>query len=104
MFWIPWNFAFAQLLPADCPLVSAVQPHHGLDAWLLGQEPRKAPLIVDLRADPFETAPLESSYYDDWLVRHMYVVMPLMEIVATHMETFKAFPPRQESGSFTPKQ
>jgi hypothetical protein len=34
----------------------------------------------------------------------MYVVMPLIEIVATHMETFKAFPPRQESGSFTPKQ
>ncbi len=82
----------------------STQPHHGLDAWLLGQEPRKAPLIVDLRADPFETAPLESSYYDDWLVRHMYVVMPLMEIVGTHMETFKAFPPRQESGSFTPKQ
>jgi len=82
----------------------STQPHHGLDAWLLGQEPRKAPLIVDLRADPFETAPLESSYYNDWLVRHMYVVMPLMEIVATHMETFKAFPPRQESGSFTPKQ
>jgi arylsulfatase len=82
----------------------STQPHHGLDAWLLGQEPRKAPLIVDLRADPFETAPLESSYYDDWLVRHMYVVMPLMEIVGKHMDTFEAFPPRQESGSFTPKQ
>jgi arylsulfatase len=82
----------------------STQPHHGMDAWLLGQEPRKAPMIIDLRADPFESAPLESSYYDDWLVRHMYLITPLIEIVGRHMETFKAFPPRQASGSFTPKQ
>ncbi|MEE4108809.1 MAG: arylsulfatase [Halieaceae bacterium] len=82
----------------------STQTHHGIDAWLLGQQPRKAPLIVDLRADPFESAPEESSYYDDWLVRHMYVITPLLEIVGQHMATFKAFPPRQESGSFTPKQ
>jgi arylsulfatase len=47
----------------------STQPHHGMDASLLDQAPRKAPMIIDLRADPFESAPLESSYYDDWLVR-----------------------------------
>ena len=39
----------------------STQPHHGIDAWLLAQEPRKAPMIIDLRADPFEMAPVESS-------------------------------------------
>jgi hypothetical protein len=34
----------------------------------------------------------------------MYLITPLIEIVGRHMETFKAFPPRQASGSFTPKQ
>ena len=34
----------------------------------------------------------------------MYVIMPLIEIVGQHMATFQEFPPRQESGSFTPKQ
>jgi len=37
------------------------QTHHGIDAWLLGQRPRKAPMIIDPRADPLETAPKVSS-------------------------------------------
>lgn len=78
--------------------------HAGVDAWLIGQTPRKAPLFIDLRADPFETAPIDSSYYEDWLVRHMFVIAPTIEIVQEHMETFEQFPPRQTSGRFTPKQ
>ena len=73
-------------------------------AAFLGQTPRKAPMIVDLRADPFEMAPEDSSYCDDWVLRHMHVIMPLVELVGEHMATFEDFPPRQASGSFTPKQ
>ncbi len=73
-------------------------------AAFLGQTPRKAPMIVDLRADPVEMAPEDSSYYDDWVLRHMHVIMPLVELVGEHMATFEDFPPRQASGSFTPKQ
>ncbi len=80
------------------------QEHQGLDAWLLNQSPRKAPLLIDLRADPFETAPEDSSYYDDWLVRRMFVVAPTIEIVGKHLATFEQFPPRQVPGSFTPRQ
>ncbi|QDS89776.1 Sulfatase [Rosistilla ulvae] len=76
----------------------------GTGSWFFAQQPRKAPLIIDLRADPFEIAPEDSSYYDDWLVRHIYVMVPVKALVADLMETFKDFPPRQESGSFTPKQ
>ncbi|WP_434219187.1 arylsulfatase [Biformimicrobium ophioploci] len=82
----------------------STQTHHGIKAWLLAQEPRKAPLIVNLRSDPFEEAPKESAYYDDWLLRHMFVMVPLKDLVGKFMATFEKFPPRQESGSFTPRQ
>jgi arylsulfatase len=76
----------------------------GVDAWFHGQTPRKAPLFIDLRADPFEMAPEDSSYYDDWVVRHMYAIGPTVTIVQEHMATYEDYPPRQEAGSFTPKQ
>ena len=82
----------------------STQDHHGIGSWLFEQKTRKAPLIIDIRADPFEVAPIDSSYYDDWLVRHMYVMVPLQGLVANFMATFKEFPPRQEPGSFTPHQ
>jgi arylsulfatase len=77
--------------------------HEGVDAWFHGQTPRKAPLFIDLRADPFEMAPEDSSYYDDWVVRHMYAIGPTVAIVQEHMATYEDYPPRQEAGSFTPK-
>jgi arylsulfatase len=49
-------------------------------------------------------APEDSSYYNDWLVRHMYVMVPLKDVVGKFMATFKDFPVRQEPGSFTPQQ
>ena len=74
--------------------------HEGVDAWLLPQTIRKAPMIINLRADPFEAAPTQSSYYDDWLVRHMYLIGPAVDAVKKHMATYKEFPPRMEAGSF----
>ena len=80
------------------------QTHEGIGSWFFEQDPRKAPLIIDLRADPFEAAPEDSSYYDDWLVRHMFAMVPLKNLVESYMATYKDFPPRQAPGSFTPQQ
>ncbi|MDS9470188.1 arylsulfatase [Paracoccus sp. MBLB3053] len=82
----------------------STQQNEGVDAWFEGQAPHKAPIFIDLRADPFEMAPETSSYYDDWIVRRMFVIAPTVAIVKEHMATYEKFPPRQESGSFTPKQ
>ncbi len=82
----------------------STQTRDGIGSWFFEQEKRKAPLIIDLRADPFEMAPEDSSYYEDWLVRHMYVMVPIKNLVGEFMGTFKGFPPRQEAGSFTPVQ
>ncbi|QDH81362.1 arylsulfatase [Echinicola soli] len=82
----------------------STQAHHGMGAWQYAQEVRKAPLVIDLYADPFEEAPEQSSYYDDWMLRRMYTIVPLQTLVSNFMATFEEFPPRQEPGSFTPKQ
>jgi hypothetical protein len=34
----------------------------------------------------------------------MFAFVPLNKLVAEHAATFKVFPVRQESGSFTPRQ
>ncbi len=75
-----------------------------MDAWRRGHVPLKAPLLIDLKADPFEMAPVDSSHYDEWQLRRMWAFGSLGEIVANFMATFKDFPQRQEAGSFTPKQ
>lgn len=80
----------------------SVQENPGLGSWLHPQTPMKAPMLIDLRADPFEAAPEDSSYYDDWLVRRMFAFEPLQKLVADYMATFKDFPVRQTPGSFTP--
>ena len=82
----------------------STQEHEGVDAWFEGQTTHKAPIFIDLRADPFEMAPITSSYYDDWIVRRMFVIAPTVALVKTHMATYEDYPPRQEAGSFTPKQ
>jgi len=82
----------------------STQDNLGINAWLFAQTPRKAPLFIDLRADPFESAPEDSSNYDDWINRHMFFIAPTISIVEGHMATFQDYPPRQKSGSFTPRQ
>lgn len=82
----------------------STQDHHGMDAWFFPQTPRKAPLLIDMRADPFETAFEESSFYDEWVNKRMFIIAPAIELIGQHMATYEKFPPRQAGGSFTPKQ
>ncbi|QDV14094.1 hypothetical protein CA51_39880 [Rosistilla oblonga] len=49
---------------------------------------------IDLPADPIEMSPDESRYYDDWFIRHKQGMVPLKDLVAKFMGTFKEFPPR----------
>ena len=82
----------------------STQTEAGLSAWFNAQDPLKAPLLIDLRTDPFEMAPVDSSYYDDWLVRHMFTFIPVQELVGNFMATFEEFPVRQTLGAPSPKQ
>jgi arylsulfatase len=76
------------------------QSAHGLRVW---QEPfitLRAPMLTNLRMDPFELAHEIGMDYDRWFAEHMFMVAPASAYVARWLQSFKEFPPRQMPGSF----
>jgi arylsulfatase A-like enzyme len=76
------------------------QNAHGLQVWMQPFEPLRAPLIENLRTDPFERAEYEGMDYNHWFVDHLYVLAPAGFYVARWLQSFREFPPRQKPGSF----
>ncbi len=58
-----------------------------------------APLLVNLRRDPYEKAPEESPGYVNWLAHKMWVFGPTKRLVQQHLATLQAFPPRRPSAA-----
>ena len=73
----------------------------GLRVW---QEPftvLRAPLITNLRMDPFERAEEENAMgFQRWYMERMFLIAPAGAYVARWLQSFKEFPPRQKPGSF----
>ena len=61
----------------------------------------RVPKLYNIRTDPYERADVTSNTYYDWLINHVYIVLAATAVVTQFLETFKAFPPRQKSASFT---
>jgi arylsulfatase len=77
------------------------QRAEGLDVWQDPLVPLRLPKLMDLRADPFERAEHEAGEYAKWRVERAFVLVPAQDIVAQHLQTYVAFPPRQKPGSFS---
>jgi arylsulfatase len=60
----------------------------------------RAPMLYNLRSDPFEKG-TNSIYYGDWAARRAFAFVPAQAIVARYLESFKDFPPRAKAASFT---
>jgi arylsulfatase A-like enzyme len=76
------------------------QDAEGMRVW---QEPfvkLRAPMITNLRMDPFELAQDIGMGYDHWFVEHMFAFAPAGAYVGQWLQSFKEFPPRQKPGSF----
>ena len=54
--------------------------------------------MFDLRADPYERADITSNTYYDWVLDHMFLVVPSQTYIVKFIETFKEFPPAAEAG------
>jgi arylsulfatase len=91
----------AALRYGDLKVTFLEQEGHGLRVW---QDPFKvlrAPLLTNLRMDPFERAEYEHAMgYQRWYVEHMWAFAPAGAYVANWLQSFKDFPPRQKPGSF----
>ncbi len=60
----------------------------------------RIPKMFNLRRDPFERADESSNTYYDWMISHAYLVYAMQAVVASQIENFKAYPPRQKPASF----
>jgi arylsulfatase len=63
--------------------------------------PLRLPLILNLRRDPYERAPITSNTYHDWQLDRVFLLVPAQVYVREFLETFKQFPPRQKAASFS---
>ncbi len=77
-----------------------VQNAHGLQVWMQPFTALRAPLIENLRTDPFERAEYEGMDYNRWFVDHVFVLAPAGFYVAQWLQSFREFPPRQKPGTF----
>ena len=60
----------------------------------------RAPMLYNLRADPFERGP-ESLNYGNWQAHRMFMFVPAQAAVAKWIDSFKEFPPRAKAASFS---
>jgi arylsulfatase len=60
----------------------------------------RVPKMFNLRTDPYERADITSNTYYDWLLDHVFLLVPAQAGVAEFLATFKEFPPRQKAASF----
>jgi arylsulfatase len=64
----------------------------------------RVPKIFNLRTDPYERADITSNTYYDWLLDHVFILVPAQKVVGEFLATFKEYPPDQKSGSFSVDQ
>jgi len=77
-----------------------VQRAEGLDVWRAPFETLRAPMLTNLRMDPFERAEEEGMDYDHWWLDHAFMIAPAASMVGEWIQSFREFPPRQKPGSF----
>jgi len=76
------------------------QDAHGMHVWIEPFTKLRAPLLTNLRMDPFELAPDIGMDYDRWYVEHMFAFAPAAAYIGQWLQSFREFPPRQKPGSF----
>jgi arylsulfatase A-like enzyme len=60
----------------------------------------RVPKIFNLRTDPYERADITSNTYYDWLMDHVFALVPAQAYVGNFLATFKDYPQRQKAASF----
>ena len=81
----------------SCSRSSAAQ---GVEVWREPLSAMRIPKLFDLRADPFERGE-DSFNYNDWFSSMCLCNMARRRSFREWLESFKEFPPRQKSASFT---
>jgi arylsulfatase len=81
-------------------IVFAEQRSKGLDVWREPLSLMRIPKFFDLRSDPFERGE-ESFKYNQWFVENIFLQYMGPPLLMKWLESFKEFPPRAKSASFS---
>jgi len=91
----------AALRYGDFKITFMEQDGHGLRAWMDPFKVLRAPMLTNLRMDPFERAEHENAMdYQRWAIEHMWAFAPAGAYIGQWLQSFREFPPRQKPGSF----
>jgi len=71
-----------------------------LQTWMEPFTRLRGGKMFDLRADPYERADVTSNTYYDWVIDHLFLVVPSQAYIVNFIKTFKDFPPRQKPATF----
>jgi arylsulfatase len=71
-----------------------------LQVWAEPFVTLRMPKIFNLRTDPYERADVTSNTYYDWVMDHVYLLVPAQDYVGNFLMTFKEFPQRQKAAAF----
>ncbi len=86
----------------DWKLIFMEQRAEGtMKTWSEPFIPLRLPIMLNLRRDPYEFAPVTSNTYYDWLLDHVFLLVPAQDIVGQFLMTFKEYPPRMKAASFS---
>lgn len=72
-----------------------------LQVWAEPFTELRVPLIFNLRRDPYEFANITSNTYYDWVMDHVFLLIPAQTYVGNFLKTFEEYPPRMKAPSFS---
>ncbi|QTN38743.1 arylsulfatase [Cryomorphaceae bacterium] len=86
----------------DWKLIFMEQKSPGtLAVWAEPFVPLRVPLMFNLRRDPYEFANITSNTYYDWVLDHVFLLVPAQTYVGNFLKTFEEYPPRMKAASFS---
>ncbi len=84
----------------DYKLAFELQHAYQMNVWAEPFVKLRVPHVFNLRRDPFERADFNSNTYWDWVVDHVPYLYLAQSVVASQIENFIKYPPRQKAASF----
>lgn len=78
-----------------------IQQATGMDVWRMPLTPLRAPIMIDLKSDPYEYSWDASANWEAWVMKRTYLILPTVAKVGAYLQTYKEFPPRQHPASFS---
>ncbi|MGC3944991.1 MAG: arylsulfatase [Chryseolinea sp.] len=77
-----------------------VQLSTGMKVWRYPLTPLRAPVMIDLKSDPYEYSWDNSAYWEKWAMERAYLILPAVAKVSVYLQSYTGFPATPATGEF----